>query len=458
MLIKKDLYDILGVAKNSSDDEIKKAYKKAALKYHPDRNRDNQEEANTKFQEINKAFQTLSNPDKRRNYDQFGVIDGENNDNMPGGPGMPSGFPFDIFGNIFGGGFGGPGMQPGSRNTKSPDKKITINITLTDVYLGKSIPLDFTKIICCDLCHGSGSNKPDGIKTCNTCNGKGRIVRMMQMGPMIQQSVHPCNTCGGVGKGIAPGCECTKCKGKKGIQIKSHVDCYVRPGSQQGTTITFKNESDWQPDFTDIGDLIVYVNCSNEQSIFRREGENLIMKKSISLLEALTGFEFRFKHLDDRVLNIKYENIIQPGQQMIIRKEGMPHLQDNLEKGDLIIIFTIVFPNTLEKERSKYLVKILPPPLKKQIWDLQNDAIPDNQVVNVQIEPYDNDNKYSNDNMKKQNYNTNTNTNTNNNTNNYNNTINLDDNFDNLDDDEHNETFKKFYNGATAGMPECTTQ
>lgn len=377
-----NLYELLGVSNNVSDDDLRKAYKKAALKYHPDRNPNNKNEANVKFQEINKAFQILSNPEKRRNYDQFGIIDGENNENGMGN--MPGGFnPFEMFSNIFsGGGFGyQQNMQNMHNNAKSPDKKITICVSLTDVYKGKVIPLDFNKLICCDNCQGCGANSKDNIKNCKLCNGKGKIVKMIPMGTIVQK----CIDCSGTGKIIPQGGHCTKCNGKKTISIARHVDCYVRPGTSNGSHITFKNESDWLPDFIDAGDLVVFINCKNEENIFHREANNLIMKKSITLLEALTKTEFYFKHLDDRIIKISHEDIIKPNQKMQIKGEGMPILQDNLQKGDLIIYFDIIFPSNLEKERSKYLVKILPP-LKKQIWDLQFEKIPDEDITYHKLE------------------------------------------------------------------------
>ena len=411
----KDLYAILEIPKTSSDEEIKKGYKKAALKHHPDRNPDNKEEATVRFQEVGKAFATLSDPEKRKRYDQFGIIDGENDGNGEGG--MSGGMnPFDIFQNMFGGsgmggmggmgglgglfggmsgmggmgGMGGGHMQQGQgqgqpRNGKSPDKKVTINISLTDVYKGKSVGIDFVKVICCDKCEGCGAFNKDCIKTCKGCNGQGRIVRMMQMGQMIQQTVQGCGQCSGKGKSVEQGKECVKCKGTKSNSIKRHVDCYVKAGAQAGTTITFKNESDWHPDFTDTGDLVVFINSKNEEGAFHREGENLIMKKNITLLEALTKTEFYFKHLDDRVIKVSYEDVIKPNQKLCVKGEGM---HGNTHNGDLIIYFDIAFPTSLDKERSKYLVKILPLP-RKQIWDLQFENMPKEEITEVNMKYMD---------------------------------------------------------------------
>ena len=403
-----ELYTILEIPKTASDDEIKKAYKKAALKHHPDRNPNNPE-ATAKFQEVGKAFSTLSDPQKRQRYDQFGVIDGEN-DGPGGGGGMPPGFnPFDMFQNMFGGGGGFPGF-PGmnmnqqqhnnqNRSFKSPDKKVTINLTLADVYKGKSVSIDFNKTVCCDKCHGCGALSKEHIQTCRTCNGQGKVMKMVQMGPMIQQSIQHCAHCKGIGKMIEQGKNCIKCNGSKTMTLKKHLDCYVRPGSAPGTSISFKNESDWVPDCNDIGDLIVFVNCKNDEGIFRREGNNLIMKKSITLLEALTKTVFYFKHLDDRVIRITHNEIIKPNQKMIVKDEGMPNINSGGNNGDLLIYFDIVFPDTLEQDRSKYLVKILPLP-KKQIWDLQLESVPETNITDKVMTNYNDDKTQSNTNKQ----------------------------------------------------------
>lgn len=392
---KSNLYEVIGVPKTATEEEIKKAYKKQAIKLHPDRNPNNQEEANKQFQELNRAAKILTNAESRKRYDQFGVIDGD--DEQSGGSGINH---FNIFENLFNSGnnFGGiPNFFSSNRNDtlkKSPDKKLTINLTLAEVYLGKQVPLDFVKMICCDTCQGRGSKNPESIIICNICNGKGHIVKIMKMGNMIQQLVQPCDICASKGKIIKSGNECSICNGKKTIGIKHHLDCYVRPGSQQGTIITFKNESDWHPDYSDIGDLIVYINSKNEDAGFQRESDNLIMKRSISLLESLTGIVIFFKHLDERVIKINHNEIIHPNQKMIIKGEGMPNLQDNLIKGDLIIIFDVQFPQTLDKERAKYLVKILPIP-KKQIWDMQLEKTPENELTNYTIKPFQETNNFN---------------------------------------------------------------
>ena len=438
------LYNILEISKTASDDEIKKAYKKAALKHHPDRNPNNKEEATAKFQEIGNAFKTLGDPEKRKRYDQFGVVDGENDG---GAGGMPGGMnPFDIFQNMFGGGGGMPGMggmfggmnQQQQRPMRSPDKKLTINLTLTDVYKGKTVPIDFNKILCCDKCEGSGAISKEHIKVCKACNGQGKTVRIMQMGPMIQQTVQPCGNCSGKGKCVEKDKHCIKCSGSKSMSIKRHIDCYVKANSQSGTSITFKGESDWVPDCSEIGDLIVYINSKSEENGFRREANNLIMKKSITLLESLTKTEFYFKHLDDRIIKITHEDIIKPNQKMVVKGEGMVGQSDN---GDLIIYFDIIFPTTLEKDRSKYLVKILPLP-KKQIWDLKYETIPKEELTELGMNYIDDDDeKHKRDSNNKNNNNNN----------------NRDDVFDN-EDDQRDAGFGSGPNFGGGNPVECATQ
>lgn len=384
-----NLYELLEIPKTATEDEIKKAYKKSALKYHPDRNPDNIDECTEKFKQVNKAFHILSDPAKRQKYDKFGIIDGEEGS----GTDFPGGFnPFNIFQNIFGnGGMGMPNQENKQRNTKGPDKKITVNLTLADVYKGKSIFVEFNKIICCDECKGSGALNKDAIKTCSTCNGQGQVVHMRRMGPMIQQMVQPCGNCKGKGKIIENGKECIKCKGNKSITIPRHLDCYVKEGSGKGTFYKFKNESDWIPEIQEVGDLVLFIDSKNEEGIFRREGNNLIIKKQISLLEALTKTEFFFKHLDERILKVSYDKIIHPGQNMVIKGEGMPDFNDSLIYGDLIIQFDIVFPDSIENERSKYLVKILPSP-KKQIWDMLLEKTPEENITVVNMEKINDNN------------------------------------------------------------------
>ena len=385
-----NLYELLGVSKTANDDEIKKAYKKMALKFHPDRNINNKEEANVKFQEVNRAYQTLSNPEKRSRYDQFGVIDGVN-DSGGGGGGMPDGFnPMDIFSNMFGGSMFGRGNGNGNgrgdkNNEKSPNKQISINISLIDVYKGRMVNIEFNKIICCEKCNGCGAKNKESITTCITCNGKGKIIKIMQMGNMIQQNIQHCNNCNGLGKMILPVNYCITCNGKKGIVCKRNIECYVRPGTSNGATISFKNESDWVAEYGEIGDLIVNINCKNDNGIFRREGNNLIIKQTITLLEALTATEFLFKHLDDRVIKISHNEIIKPNQQMLVKNEGMPQFQNDSNHGDLIINFDVLFPTELDVERSKYLCKILPLP-KKQIWDTVLDNTPPAEITHYKLE------------------------------------------------------------------------
>ena len=382
-----DLYGLLGVSKTASDDEIKKAYKRLAVKHHPDRNPDNKEEANKIFQKINRAYKVLSNPDARRNYDQFGVIEGENDMGANGMGGMPQGMnPFDMFANFFNGGggmpSGFPSMDPNMyrRNLKSPDKKLTISLSLKDIYLGKTVPIDFQRIIKCDKCDGLGTPNKDFIKSCGVCGGKGKIVRMQQMGPMIHQTVQPCYQCAGSGKIVEKGNECGQCCGRKSVTQNRHVDCYVRAGAAAGSHISFKNESDWMPDFADVGDLVVFVDVKNEEAGMRREGDNLVMKRSISLLEALTQTVIFFRHLDERVIKVTYDGIIRAGATMVIEGEGMPKFNDPMFKGNLILHFDVVFPTHIEKERAKYLVKILPVP-KKQIWDIALESTPESELT-----------------------------------------------------------------------------
>jgi DnaJ-class molecular chaperone len=249
------------------------------------------------------------------------------------------------------------------------------------------VPIDFQRIVKCDKCDGLGAVNKDNIKSCGVCGGKGRTVRMQQMGPMIHQTVQPCYQCAGSGKIVEKGYECAQCGGKKSLVQNRHVDCYIRPGAAIGSHITFKNESDWVADFGDMGDLVIYIDAKNDDAGMRREGDNLVMKRSIALLDALTQTALYFRHFDDRVVKIVYDGIIHPGASMIIEGEGMPKFNDPMFKGSLIVNFDIVFPTHIEKERAKYLTKILPA-AKKQIWDIALESTPESDITVKTMKPH----------------------------------------------------------------------
>jgi DnaJ-class molecular chaperone len=368
---KKDYYELLEVTRTASTEEIKKAYKKMALKWHPDRNINNREEAEKQFTSINKAYNVLVDERKREQYDRHGEMD----DGDLGSGGM-GGMPPDIF-NMFNM-FNGGGMQQQDPNAvrigPAPAKEVQLKMSLEELYVGKTVHQPITQIIKCETCNGKGAVNPDDILKCDLCDGKGQIMKMMRMGHMIQQRVEQCYKCRGAGKSIKEGCACGTCGGRKSVERRKNVDFYLKPGSQQGDKYILKNDGDWNPGFSEAGALVFVILESQTPHSFKREGNNLILNKTIQLVDALCGCVFLVKQLDGRMLKMDTNGMIIKSDDVIkVNGEGMPHKNDQYKKGDLIIRFSVEFPEKLTDERKTYLRKILPKPMP-QIWDLNPDA------------------------------------------------------------------------------------
>ena len=364
-----DLYQLLGISKTNDQDQIKKAYKKSALKWHPDRNRNNKEEAESKFKEISEAYDILSDTNKKNIYDNHG-LDAVRQMNNGGAPG---GNPFDLFENLFGGAspfggspfggspFGGSPFEGFSRGrNKSPDRVEKINISLEDVYNQKKINLKLKKKVICVECDGTGGkDKQSSFLSCENCGGKGHILKIRQLGPgMLQQSQEVCPKCHGKGKIMKPNSKCLKCQGKCIIIETKELDVPIEKGLKNGDKITLFGESHQDPSFKEHGDLILIVNIQ-EHKIFKRVGDNLLIRKEVLLCDALCGFKFDIVHLDGRKLLLRTNNVIDPYSKRIIRGEGMP-TKSGVGFGDLLIEFIVSFPDNLSIERQQYIKKLLP--------------------------------------------------------------------------------------------------
>ncbi len=226
----KDYYATLGVAKSAADDEIKKAYRKLAIKFHPDKNPDNREAAEAKFKEITEAYEVLSDSKKRQLYDQYGE-DGVKNG---GGGGAHSAA--DIFSQFFGGGFGGGRRKP----ERTADIPFQLSLTLQDFYRGRTKKLKITRKVLCSSCLGKGADKDGAAVTCTGCNGQGIRVVMQRIGPgMIQQSQQTCTDCSGTGEMIKEADRCKTCKGKKVTPQSKILEVNVAPGMPVGHKVTF---------------------------------------------------------------------------------------------------------------------------------------------------------------------------------------------------------------------------
>lgn len=356
----KNYYEVLGVNKNSNENEIKKAYRKMSLKYHPDRNLENKKECEEKFKEISKAYQILSDSEKRKNYDLYGD---ENMQNM-GMPNMSEFNPFDLFSNVFGG--NNFKDRHKEEKIKSPTRQESLNLPLDDLYTGKLLKINFKQVIKCRTCDGIGCVNKNDIVTCELCDGNGVIIKIQQLGPIMQKFSQKCYKCNGKGRGIKLGKECPKCNGSKVENVVSSLQVNIKKGSKNGDKIVFYNKGDWHPEYKEPGDLHLIIKEGKSTNGMVREGGNLLIKEKISLYESLCGLNKVIKHMDGRHILMKFDGVINPYHKMIIKNEGMMTL-DGIQ-GDLIIEFIVLFPESIENKRIEYLKKILVKP-EKQIWE-----------------------------------------------------------------------------------------
>lgn len=348
-------YDLLGVAPGTDDNGLKKAYRKLAMKYHPDKN----PEAGEKFKEISMAYEVLSNPEKRKLYDQAGE-QGIKEGGQGGGGGFHSN-PMDIFDMFFGGGdpFGRGRGPRGPRRTKNLVHQLSVS--LEDMYNGTVRKLALQKNVICDACEGIGG-KQGAIQKCPNCRGTGMQVRIQQLGPgMMQQIQSMCGECHGEGERVDPKLRCKKCVGKKVNRERKILEVSVDKGMEDGQKITFSGEGDQEPGL-EPGDIIIVLD-EKAHTLFKRNGNDLITKMDISLTEALTGLKKTIKTLDDRTLVIQTVKgeVIKTGDLKQVYSEGMPTYRNPFEKGRLIIQFSVIFPPHLDPAVAQALANILPP-------------------------------------------------------------------------------------------------
>lgn len=340
-------YDTLGVPPTATQEEIKRAYKKLAIKYHPDKNKE--AGAEEKFKEISVAYETLSDDDKRKRYDQYGEK-GVDQEHMAD--------PTDIFSSLFGGG----------RRRGEPKPKDIVHelpVALEHFYNGKVVKLAVTRDRLCSGCNGRGSMKEGVSARCSDCAGRGIKMMMRQIGPgMIQQMQTHCPTCLGKGTTIKPEDRCTQCNGEQIIKEKKIFEVNVDKGMKRGDHVTFVGEGDQIPDVKLSGDIIIVLDQKHHPE-FTRKGNHLYMEKTISLVEALTGFKRVLTHLDGRTLIIETAPgaVLDPEFLYAVDREGMPVKNTGgVERGNLIVKFLVKFPETIAEGDAKKLRQILGEP------------------------------------------------------------------------------------------------
>mmetsp|Transcript_4637 Transcript_4637/g.11487 ORF Transcript_4637/g.11487 Transcript_4637/m.11487 type:complete len:427 (-) Transcript_4637:245-1525(-) len=368
-----EFYKRLGVDKTATEADIKRAYKKLAVKYHPDKNPDNPE-ALEKFKEIGTAYEVLSDAEKRKLYDQYGE------EGLKQG-GYHASDATSIFEHLFGGGmFGGGGGGRGRQGPKQAEDIVyRLGVTLRDLYKGKTSKLKVTRHVVCHTCNGKGS-KTGGTHTCTPCRGSGVRVTVRQIGPgMIQQMQSACNECGGKGEVIPEKDKCKDCKGKKVNEEPKVVEAHINRGMQWEERLTFYGEGEQEPG-AEPGDIILLLVEKKDPDEyfqqFRRQGNDLICPLKISLIEALTGIDMNFRALDDRTLAIKTEPgvVLKPGDMLVVSNEGMPKKGMGVfDRGDLYLKVEVEFPTAevMTPEITKKLFEIFPRQERQEVDDVE---------------------------------------------------------------------------------------
>lgn len=341
------LYEVLGVSKDADEAEIKKAYKKLALKNHPDKGGDPE-----KFKEISAAAEILCDPEKRKTYDQYGL---EGLDGSGGGEGHSA---EDIFSMFFGGGSGRSRRGP----QKGEDIVHTIKASLEDLYNGKTVRLAISRNKPCVDCEGRGG-KVGSEKNCSDCGGRGIRVQLRQIGPgMVQQMQSTCSACKGAGKMMDEKDKCKSCKGNKVFKDRKVLEVNIEKGMIHGQKIKFSGEADEIPG-TVPGDVVIVIQ-EKEHEVFKRKGADLVMDLEIQLSEALCGFVKTVTHLDGRVLKIESAagQCVKHDSVRLVKGEGMPQHGNIFNKGGLFVHFTVKFPKTLPQNVINTIKSVLPVP------------------------------------------------------------------------------------------------
>lgn len=341
-------YDILGIDSNASENDIKKAYKKKALLYHPDKNQS--PDASDKFKQIGEAYEILSDSEKRKQYDTFGEAGLDHNE--------MGGSPFDIFKHFFGGESNNFfNFSHEKQKRRGNDTTHSIDISLEDLYNGKTLKISLNKQKICDICDGTGCKNKISSK-CQTCKGSGVQTIIRQMGPMIQQMQTACNTCKGKGSYVENKNKCEKCNGNCVYSSKEIINTTVTKGMKNNDKIVLNGEGDHHPDI-DIPGNVVLILKQKKHALFTRDGNDLIVHRTISLKDALCGTLFNITHLDNRLLLIKTKpyTIINNKDIYVIPNEGM---KCGSTSGNLLIQFDVLLPKKLEDDTLEVLKEILP--------------------------------------------------------------------------------------------------
>ncbi|MFP4288718.1 MAG: molecular chaperone DnaJ [Bacteroidales bacterium] len=376
-MAKKDYYDVLGVSKNATTEEVKKAYRQKALKYHPDKNPgDKQAEEN--FKEAAEAYEVLSNPEKKSRYDRFGHAGMGNGGGGYGGfgGGMSMDDIFsqfgDIFGSAFGGGFGGGfsegfGGRGGRRVNKGSNLRVKVKLNLEEILHGVEKKIKVSKYIACDVCSGTGAKKGNSFKTCSTCNGAGRVTQVTNTFLGQMQTTSACPTCGGEGQIITE--KCDKCFGNGIVKDTEVITVNIPAGVAEGMQMSLSGKGNAAARGGIPGDLIVLIEEVRHDKLIR-DGNNLLYDHFISFPDAALGCSIEVPTLEGKA-RIKIDPGTQSSKVLRLKGKGLPSV-NAYGRGDLLVNINVWTPQNLSKEEKKTLEQLadsksfIPNPVKSE--------------------------------------------------------------------------------------------
>ena len=354
---KRDYYEVLEVTKGASKEEIKKAYRKKAIKFHPDKNQGDKA-AEEKFKEAAEAYEVLSSDEKRQRYDQYGHTGVGGAGGGYGGGGMSMDDIFSHFGDIFGGGFGGfggfGGSSRGARHVnKGSNLRVKVKLTLSEIAKGVEKKIKVKKYVECTYCSGSGAENGSSHSTCSTCRGSGQVTRISNTILGQMQTASACPTCGGEGKIITN--KCKHCAGEGIMRNEEIISLNIPAGVEEGMQLSVSGKGNAARRGGINGDLLVLIEEEKHHDLVR-DGNNLIYSLNVSIPDAILGKAVEIPTVEGKV-KVKIEPGTQPGKILRLRGKGLPEV-NGYGKGDLLVHTQVFIPKEITREERKIIEKL----------------------------------------------------------------------------------------------------